>query len=144
MSLAEMIATCGGGAFGAVILLLSLIQVAPIKVNPWSAIARRIGRAINGEVLIKVEKIGSDLEDLRNICDERDAILCRTHILHFNDEILHGVEHTKEHFDQILIDIKTYLDFCDTHKDFKNDIANMAIENIRNTYKKCMDKNSFL
>ena len=29
----------------------TLIQIAPIKVNPWSSIAKAVGRAINSDVL---------------------------------------------------------------------------------------------
>ena len=35
----------GGG--GVTVVLLSLIQIAPVQLNPWSWIAKRIGRAIN-------------------------------------------------------------------------------------------------
>ena len=38
----------GGG--GVTVVLLSLIQIAPVQLNPWSWIAKRIGRAINAEV----------------------------------------------------------------------------------------------
>ena len=43
MSLEEIL--LGGG--GALLAAMTLIQVAPIKVNPWSAVAKAIGRAIN-------------------------------------------------------------------------------------------------
>ena len=33
--------------------LLTLVQIAPIKVNPWTAIGKAIGRAINGDVIEK-------------------------------------------------------------------------------------------
>ena len=36
-----------GGGLGTV-ALLTLIQIAPVKVDPWSAIAKALGRAING------------------------------------------------------------------------------------------------
>ena len=45
MSIKEILA--GGGG---VLILMTLVQIAPIKVNPWSRIAGAIGRAINAEV----------------------------------------------------------------------------------------------
>ena len=51
MSINELVA--GGG--GAVLVLLTLIQIAPIEINPWSAIAAAIGRAINREVIARME-----------------------------------------------------------------------------------------
>ena len=140
MDLAEFL-TYGGGALFA---FLTLIQVAPIQINPWSFIARTIGNAMNKELLDKVDSIDKEIKDLRSDCDERDATLNRTHILHFNDEILHQKEHTKEHFDQIMDDITNYENYCNTHPNYKNNKAVCAIDNIKSTYKKCMDKNSFL
>ncbi len=45
----EEIATGGG----ILLVAMTLIQIAPIKLNPWSALAKAIGRAINGEVIAK-------------------------------------------------------------------------------------------
>ena len=103
MSVNELVA--GGG--GVVLVLLTLIQIAPIEVNPWSAIAAAIGRAINREVIARMEKLSDDVATIQRTMDERDAILCRSRILLFGDEILHEVRHSKEHFDQILLDIST-------------------------------------
>lgn len=36
---------------GMVLVLLSLIEVSPIKINPWSRLAKIIGHALNAEVL---------------------------------------------------------------------------------------------
>ena len=148
MTLYEMLA--GGG--GALAILLTLIQVTPIiKWNPWSAIARGIGKAINAELYAKMERLEKEIKetrqtviDLNNVCDERNATLNRTHILHFNDELLHKIDHTKEHFDQILEDIDNYDDYCSEHPLYKNNKAASAINNIQRTYNECMKKNSFL
>lgn len=132
------------GSGGALVLILSLVQIAPVKVNPWSAIAKGIGRAVNGELIEKIDNLDHEVKDLRNVCDERDATLMRTHILHFNDEILHKKEHTKEHFDQILDDITQYENYCSEHQNYKNNKAVCAIENIKRTYEKCMREHKFL
>ena len=49
MTIAQLLTSGGGALF----ILLTLIQIAPIKVNPWTALARAIGRAINKDVLTK-------------------------------------------------------------------------------------------
>ena len=76
--------------------------------------------------------------------DEQWASLSRSHILRFGDELLHNVAHSKEHFDQILLDISKYEHYCETHKDYKNDVANETIKRIKKTYQKCLDNNDFL
>lgn len=127
MSLNELI--MGGG--GVLLALLTVIQIAPIKVNPWSKIARSIGRAMNVEVMDKL--------------NESEATDARYRIIRFDDEIRHRVvKHTEEHFNQILSDIDEYERYCSTHPDYKNSKAVMAIKNVRLTYEKCRKENSFL
>lgn len=127
MSLSELIT--GGG--GMLLILLTIIQIAPIKVNPWSKIARSIGRAMNVEIMDKL--------------NESEATDARYRIIRFDDEIRHHVvKHTEEHFNQIMSDIDEYERYCSTHPDYKNSKAVMAIENVRRTYEKCRKENSFL
>ena len=56
----EEIATGGGILLAA----MTLIQIAPIKLNPWSALAKAIGRAINGEVITKVDRLERELHSI--------------------------------------------------------------------------------
>lgn len=129
---------------GFIIVLMTLIQITPIKLNPWSWLGRCIGRAINGEVLEKVEALSKDVKQNKLDDDEQWVTLSRTHILRFGDEILHGVSHSKEHFDQILIDISKYEHYCDAHPDYPNGKAIATIKQIKKTYQKCLDENNFL
>lgn len=129
---------------GLTLALMTLIQITPIKVNPWTWLGRTIGRAINGEVLDRVDTLANDVRELKDEDAEQWASLSRSHILRFGDELLHGVPHSKEHFDQILLDISKYEAYCDEHPNYKNNIANATIKQIKNTYQKCLDDNKFL
>ena len=129
---------------GLTLLLMTLVQITPIKLNPWSWVGRMIGRAINGEVLDKVNTLANDVRELKDEDAEQWASLSRSHILRFGDELLHGVPHSKEHFDQILLDISKYEEYCDEHPNYKNNIANATIKQIKNTYQKCLEDNNFL
>lgn len=137
----EEIFTYSGGAL---LLLMTIVQITPIKFNPWSWLGRTIGRAINKEVLDKVDKLAQDVESMKKEDAEEWASLSRTHILRFGDELLHGVLHSKEHFDQILSDISKYESYCDEHKEYKNNVATATIKHIKNAYQKCLDENHFL
>lgn len=132
----------GGG--GVLLVAMTLIQVAPIKVNPWSAVAKAIGRAINGEVIAKVDQLERDLEAMKAAQEERDAISCRSRILHFGDETIHGVRHTKEHFDQILRDITNYEQYCEEHPHFENNTTVLTSQRIKDIYEDCLAKADFL
>lgn len=152
MTLHAILAEYGWDTAGALAVLLTFVQFSPLKIDPWTVIARWIGRAINGEVLQKVNKLGEnvdsltkDVEHIRQDADQRDAVTCRIRILRFNDELIHKQPlHSKEHFDQILTDIKQYEDYCELHPGFKNHIADDSIERIRRIYKECGDKGSFI
>jgi len=140
MTLKELLT--GGGS--ALLILATLLQIAPIKINPWSFIAKKIGKALNGEVVEKVDGLERNVEKLRSECEERAANNCRTRILHFGDEILHNVRHSKEHFDQILLDITDYEQYCNNHPHFKNNVAVATIKRITEVYEDCVENNDFL
>lgn len=140
MSLSEIL-TKGGTAF---FIILTLIQIAPIKVNPWSWLAKILGRAINGELIAKVDNLEKEFNKLRIAEEEKDAIDWRTRILRFGDEAVHGVRHSKEHFDQILRDITSYEKYCDVHKEFENNQAVITCARIKEIYKRCLETGDFL
>lgn len=150
-----------GGA-GILVIIMSLFQIAPVKINPWTYIAKKIGTALNGELSTKVDNIYSDLsheigelktgmtklenitKDLEEKIDENEAVACRSRIIRFGDELYHKIDHTKEHFDQILADITKYQLYCDNHKNFKDTVAEMTIEQIKATYRDVFIEGRFL
>lgn len=136
----EEIATGGG----ILLVAMTLIQIAPIKLNPWSALAKAIGRAINGEVIAKVDRLERELLGMKENQEERDASSCRARILHFGDETIHGVRHTKEHFDQILRGITTYERYCDDHPNFENNTTVLTSQRIKDIYEDCLKTKDFL
>ncbi len=147
MTLLEIFLASGGG----VVLLLTLIQITPIKINPWSALARALGRAINGEVIgmlseVKTEqKSTSDrLNEHIRMDDERNADEHRARILRFNNELIRDIPHTKEEFIDVLADIDSYERYCQQHPDYKNNRAVHAIANIGRVYDERLQKHDFL
>lgn len=126
MTLQDILVSGGG----ILILLLTIIQVTPLKLNPWSVVAKALGKALTVDVLDKL--------------DENAASTCRYRLIRFDDELRHDVKHTQEHFDQILDDITIYERYCKEHPNYPNSKAVLAIENIKSTYVKCREENSFL
>ena len=125
---------------GVVFIILTLIQLAPIKLDPWSA----IGKAINKEVIEKVDDLDTKVKDLKSEIAENVAVDCRARILRFGDEVFHGERHTKDHFEQILRDIKTYERYCEEHPDFENNVTEVTSSRIIEIYRRCIEKNDFL
>lgn len=133
-----------GDALLLLVGLSAFIEITPIKINPVSAFLKWIGSKINGEVIVKVEKLEKDINRIENTEGERYAKSARTRVLRFGDEIIHGVRHSKEHFDDILLDIHEYDTYCDEHPEFENDRMQLTAQHIKETYRKCMEEHSFL
>ena len=181
MSFTQFMEATGTGAVVgkcglALAALFTLLQIAPIQINPWSWLGKlisgflkkfgkKIGKALNGEVISKLSDINTRLDDMdarfetvesrlgdlekynrtqdKNNAEEK-ALNARRRILRFADEIRSGDRHSKEHFDNVFDDIKFYKNYCDTNKDFKNDQAQISIKIIEETYEKCVRENDFL
>lgn len=140
MSILEIL-TSGGGA---VIVILTLIQIAPIKLNPWSRIAKLLGHALNSEVLEQQQKTQKKLDEHIRTDDERNANLLRTQILRFNDELIDSKKHTPEHFIEILAIIDEYEAYCRTHPEYENNRCTHAVANIGRVYDERLQKHDFL
>lgn len=153
----------GGGI--TLVALLTLIQIVPIKINPWSWIWGKIkkgvsalGKDVNGEILEEITNLKNEMsavkadvaavqqqvEAMSNASDEQAAITARSRILRFGDEVLHGQLHTKDHFDSILKDARMYEQYCETHKNFENGVTEPTIKRIKDVYRETLKNNSFL
>ena len=147
MNLDTILLSGGGG----LLILLTLIQIAPIQVNPWSAIARAFGKALNKAVLDKLDVVNEEQKDTRRaleehirIDDERDADAHRLRILQFNNELLRDIPHTQEDFNEILAEIDYYENYCKEHPGYKNNRAVHAITHIGKVYDERLEKHDFL
>lgn len=126
------------------LLGVTVIQVAPIKIDPWTWLFKWIGKTMNQEVMNEIENVKKQVNMIEAKADEREAICARNRIVRFSDEILHGVKHSKEHFDQVLISCTEYEKYCNEHKDFENNVACESIKLVKITYEKCLQEKSFL
>lgn len=174
-----------------VIILATFIQIAPIKINPWTAIKDYFLAPIKS--LKKMEEIYADQEKTHSKLDELDtkmkkidtleirqneikntlqsfqnletnqkamtawmdtmtqqvasikndreqdrALGARIRILQFGDEITNKVYHSKEHYEQILKDIKLYDAYCQDHPDFPNNITQITASVIKKSYEQLL------
>lgn len=132
MNLNEILSAGGIGA----VVILTLIQIAPIKINPWSAIAKAIGRAINGELMADVKAIRADVDQ-----NEIDRI--RWEILDFSNSCQNGRRHTKEEYGHIIKMHEKYEAILSRRHESNGQI-DLAFEYITTLYKKCQIEHDFL
>lgn len=133
------------------VVLLTLVQIAPVKINPWSWLAKAFGRAINADVLKELEEMKKvqretqeKLDGHIRIDDERNADAHRARILQFNNELLREIMHTREDFIEILAEIDFYEKYCEEHPDYQNNRCVHAISNICRVYDDRLAKHDFL
>ena len=122
---------------------MTIVQISPIKINPWTWLAKKIGRAMNSELIERVENLEKSVIGMQATAAEREAKATRIRILRFGDEIFHGVHHSKEHFDQTLLDITEYQQYCREHPDFLNNMTELTSKHIMETYSACFDERKF-
>lgn len=144
MTLAEILAIVGLGGGGGTLAVLSLIEIVPIKAKPLTRLVNWLGKALNRDVMESLKAQREETCATRNELAEHIATDCRARILRFGDELLHGQRHSKEHFEQILLDIKRYDQYCDGHPCFENNITELTSKRIKEVYCGCLEKNDFL
>lgn len=140
-----------GGWIGVIIVLLTLVQISPIKLDPWTVIGKAVGKVLNQGVTDKIDclqkkidEISEEVESIKGQSEQDKIVLCRIRILRFNAEIVEGRKMTKEYFDQTLDDISSYKSYVACHPEFKNEKAVLSIKNIERVYQDCLKANSFL
>jgi hypothetical protein len=113
----------GGGLLGFVQFLISRSDLRHDKMN---------------DVLEAIRQLKTELKELRDDTERQGAVLARTHILRFSDELYNEVKHSKEYFDQTLDDIRTYEDYCKHNEDFANGRTEVAAKYIKAEYERLM------
>ena len=105
-----------------------------------------ISSGTSANKLSKKIRVGELLEEFNKLnykvdCNKADT--CRMMILDFNGEIKRGIHHDEEQFNEVISLIDKYERFCRNNPDYPNNQAVLAIENIKNVYKKAYSKNDF-
>lgn len=144
------------GWAGIVLCLLTLIQISPLKIDPWSWLARKIGNALNQDVIKKQEEMQHESKEyqknndeqirgIKNSMERKSIEDARNRILRFGDEIKSKqIRHSQEYYVQILADITEYEGYCKQHPDFKNERTIITDKLIKDSYEQHLKNNDFL
>jgi hypothetical protein len=122
----------------------SLLQISPIRIDPWTWLGKRLGRALNGEVLDKLEKLENRMDKMERQGEQDKMASARIRILRFGDECTRGLSHSEEHFNQVLDDITAYERYCNAHPEYKNAKAVLTIARIKEIYTARLENGDFL
>ncbi len=105
-----------GWAVAGLIVIFSLIQISPIKLNPWDSIFGWFGRKINGTMLERMEELEKTVRDLW-INEHRQSIL------NFARECRADISHDAEEWNHILAVAAEYELYCE-----KNTVSNGVVK----------------
>lgn len=103
--------------------VITLIEVVPIKINPWHALFKWVGKAINGDLQKQVTEIKQEVTDLKKDCELKNADDMRWEILNFANTCRQGAHHSKDEWRHVMDQLAKYEDYTD-----KKGIANGVIE----------------
>lgn len=119
--------------------LLCLVQISPIKINPWDMILGWIGTKINAGVKKDLDEVSRQTSIQKEEFREFWVDYQREAILRFSRECSQETPHSREEWNHILDIIKRYETFCKKH-----DIANGVIEEnssyLRDLHKKLLQE----
>lgn len=122
----------------------------PKDKKPWTALFTFIGKLITKDfaesqkaLIDRVDALNDKIEAVAESVDETRAIAARVRILRFGDELLEGRMHSKDTFDQALLDIDNYERYCKSHEGFKNHITEETVTFIQEQYRERLRKHDF-
>lgn len=124
-------------------IALTIIQIAPIKINPWGTIFSWFGRQLNKDVITKIDVIEERLNTHIRVSEEIELRERRTNILDFSSSVLRGVNYHKEKFDFMIAECDSYEKYC-TKNNIRNGVAEASIAEIRRIYQERLRNNDFL
>lgn len=138
-------------AGASLVVLSTLVQGLSKKYKPWSYIAKQLGKAMNQEIVDKLDVLEKKVVRLEERDDEQDrlaekekALSARRRIIRFADECRRKEKHSEEYFNNVLEDISDYKQYCNDNPDFENEKAVLATERIETVYNHCLEFDDFL
>lgn len=126
-----------------ILIATTLIQISPIKINPWGSLFKWIGKQVNTEVIEKINKVESRLDKHVKESLEAELRTRRVSILDFSSSVIRGVNYHKEKFDFMIGECDNYEKYCQDNN-IKNGVAEASIAEIRRIYSEHLKNGDFL
>ena len=87
------------------VIVSAIIQITPIKLNPWTRLFKWIGKLITADSDKKIDglvtstsNLETDISELRSKVDENEKDRIRWEVLDFANSCRNGRRHTKDEF----------------------------------------------
>lgn len=127
-----------GGVVAVVVIILSLIEITPIKLSPLAWVGKRVNKEVNA----RMDKMEKGMSSFGSKLDEHIAQSYRNKILSFQGELLANQKHTLEEFNEVIEACQKYEKHCKENK-VENDKCTLAINFIKWSFSECQKKHNF-
>lgn len=135
------------------IVFTGLIQIVPIKINPWSALFKWISKAITGDACSKIDGLTTKVDKIDGLVEKIDKIEAdvttnekdriRWEILDFANSCRNGRKHTRDEYQHIIALNDKYRELLAVTHD-TNGVFEAEYDYIKKLYAERLDKNDFL
>ena len=115
---------------------VTVIEIVPIKINPWKTLFHWIGTCINGELKESLSEMKRDFEETK----AQDK---RWHILNFANTCRNGVLHSKDEWQHVISELSEYEAYTEK-KGITNGVIEEDAKYLRELYRERNMKNDFL
>lgn len=122
--------------FITIIGAITLVQIVPIKIDPWSMIGKALKGWLVGDIEVRLDDLSSEIlaEKVNN---------ARWNVLDFANTCRQGRKHTHEEWQHCLNELSWYERYCEKHN-IPNGVMEECSKYLRDTYQTRLEKNDFL
>jgi len=140
MNIVDLLDKASVGGFVSILVLITLlIQIAPIKLDPWSW----VGDQLNKHMSQRVTEIEKNMSLIDGKLNAHIVESYRTNILDFADKVMSGNVYTKDKWSQMIKVCDLYEAYVRDNNLLNGD-ATEGIEYIREKYHELRQNNAFL
>ena len=123
---------------GILAIILSLVQISPIKLNPWTWLKSF------AELPKRLDEQSEQIKRLEHEFYDDRAFRWRQMIVNRGDRVQDGHKLRREVWNDTIETIDNYEKYCDKHPEFRNELATITIEYMRHKYQEALETKDFL
>lgn len=143
MDLKTIIDWIGNHLWSIIIIVSIFIQITPIKINPWSALFKWIGKTITNDACGKIDGLISKIDKIENDVKTNEKDRIRWEILDFANSCRNNRRHTRDEFQHIVALNDKYKRLLKETNDI-NGVFEVEYNYIQDIYAERLEKNDFL
>lgn len=126
-----------------IVFVLSMIEISPIKINPWGYIAKLFKKAVVGEISEKIDCMEKKIGSIEKVVADSKVDQMRWDILDFSNSCRNGRKHSREEWMHLIDQITKYDQIC-TEMNIENGVIEIESKYLKELYKDRLKQNDFL